>query len=298
MRVGSHSAGTAIAGLGITEVGKLFGCSATQFASDAVRRAVADAGLSTADIDGLLTPGGIAGSPPLGTLQSQLNLRNLKLAAEVQAYGCSAIQMVALASRSIAAGEADVVVCGWADAPLRADRPAGPVYREPRRGWNGLLHRTGVHSPTIHYALATRRHMQRYGTIHEQLGGRGVRFRRGTGSRRHARSQHRWRTAFGRSPVGHDPAGGGDRTAARTLRRAPSTSTDRKLLMLRHSSRMRELNDSMQPLRQGSPAGIKCRPISPAGRSAIVLQANSGPLSQRRTAGKAPRSAAWVTSLR
>jgi hypothetical protein len=61
--------------------------------------------------------------------------------------------------------------------------------------------------------------------------------------------------------------------------------------MLRHSSRMRELNDSMQPLRQGYPAGIKCRPISPAGQSAIVLQANSGPLSQRRTAGKAPRSA-------
>jgi acetyl-CoA acetyltransferase len=78
--------------------------------------------------------------------------------------------MVALASRSIAAGEANVVVCVWADAPLRADRPAGSVYRQPRRGWNGLLHQTGVRSPTIHYALAARRHMQRYGTTHEQLG--------------------------------------------------------------------------------------------------------------------------------
>jgi acetyl-CoA acetyltransferase len=170
MSANSQRPGTAIAGLGITEVGKVFGRSATHFASDAVRRAVTDAGLSTADIDGLLTSGGITGSPPLGTLQAQLNLRDLKLAAEVQAYGSSAIQMVALASRSIAAGEANVVVCVWADAPLRADRPAGSVYRQPRRGWNGLLHQTGVRSPTIQYALAARRHMRRYGTTHEQLG--------------------------------------------------------------------------------------------------------------------------------
>jgi acetyl-CoA acetyltransferase len=170
MRARTRNTSGAIAGLGITEVGKVFGRSATHFAIDAVRRAVTDAGMGTADIDGLLTSGGIAGNPPLGTLQAQLNLRDLKLAAEVQAYGSSAIQMVELASRSVAAGEADVVVCVWADAPLRSAQRSGSVYRQPRRGWNGLLHQTGVRSPTIQYALAARRHMQRYGTTHEQLG--------------------------------------------------------------------------------------------------------------------------------
>ena len=43
MSAGRQRPGTAIAGLGITEVGKVFGRSATQFASDAVRRAVSDA---------------------------------------------------------------------------------------------------------------------------------------------------------------------------------------------------------------------------------------------------------------
>jgi hypothetical protein len=36
----------------------------------------------------------------------------------------------------------------------------------------------------------------------------------------------------------------------------------------------------------------------PAARSAIALQANSGPLSRLKTAAKAPRQAAGVTSLR
>jgi acetyl-CoA acetyltransferase len=133
-------------------VGKIFGRSATHFAIDAARRAIADAGLTTADIDGLLTSGGIAGNPPLGTMQAKLNLRDLKLAAEVQAYGSSAIRMVELASRSVAAGEASVVVCVWADAPLRAEQRSGSVYRQTRRGWNGLLHQTGIRSPTIQYA--------------------------------------------------------------------------------------------------------------------------------------------------
>jgi acetyl-CoA acetyltransferase len=58
----------------------------------------------------------------------------------------------------------------WADAPLRPDRASGAAYRAPRRGWNELLQQTGVRSPTIQYALAARRHMERFGTTHEQLG--------------------------------------------------------------------------------------------------------------------------------
>jgi acetyl-CoA acetyltransferase len=166
----SRRAGTAIIGLGLSEVGKVYGRSPAQLAADAVRRALADAGLRAADADGLLTSGGVSGSLPLSTLQAQLNLRDLNLAAEIQAYGSSAVQMIELASRSIAAGESSVVVCVWADAPLRPDKASGAAYRAPRRGWNELLQQTGVRSPTIQYALAARRHMERFGTTHEQLG--------------------------------------------------------------------------------------------------------------------------------
>ena len=52
----------AIAGLGITETGKVYGRSATDFAVDAVRLAVADAGLTLDDVDGLLvSSNGISG---------------------------------------------------------------------------------------------------------------------------------------------------------------------------------------------------------------------------------------------
>jgi acetyl-CoA acetyltransferase len=166
----SRREGTAIIGLGLSEVGKVYGRSPAQLAADAARAALADAGLRAADADGLLTSGGVSGSLPLSTLQAQLNLRDLNLAAEIQAYGSSAIQMIELASRSIAAGECSVVVCVWADAPLRPDRASGAAYRAPRRGWNGLLQQTGVRSPTVQYALAARRHMERFGTTHEQLG--------------------------------------------------------------------------------------------------------------------------------
>jgi acetyl-CoA acetyltransferase len=44
----------AIVGLGITEMGKVYGKSATGFAADAIALALADAGLTKADVDGLL----------------------------------------------------------------------------------------------------------------------------------------------------------------------------------------------------------------------------------------------------
>src|SRR5204863_9139602 len=44
----------AIVGLGITEMGKVYGKTATGFAADAIALALEDAGLTKADVDGLL----------------------------------------------------------------------------------------------------------------------------------------------------------------------------------------------------------------------------------------------------
>ena len=46
---------TAIAGLGMTEMGKVYGRTATDFAAEALALALDDAGLVKADVDGLLS---------------------------------------------------------------------------------------------------------------------------------------------------------------------------------------------------------------------------------------------------
>src|SRR5271166_2984434 len=50
-----------IAGLGMTALGKVYGPTPGQFAAEAVRLAVADAGLRLTDVDGLLTSSGVTG---------------------------------------------------------------------------------------------------------------------------------------------------------------------------------------------------------------------------------------------
>jgi acetyl-CoA acetyltransferase len=162
----------AIAGLGITEVGRVYGRTAPWFAADAVRRAAADAGLALPDIDGLLVSSGLTGDVRLD-LQRQLGLRDLKLLSEMQGFGSTAGSMVSFAAMMVRSGAASVVACVHADAPLVADRAARAAYETAavrRSGWRGLTAAVGVPGANYFYALAARRHMLRYGTTNDQLG--------------------------------------------------------------------------------------------------------------------------------
>ncbi|SHN17019.1 thiolase family protein [Cryptosporangium aurantiacum] len=166
------SAGAAIAGLGITPMGKIYGRTAADFGAEAIRLAVADAGLALSDVDGLLTNAGLASDVSLG-LQRDLGLLNLRLLSEIQAYGSSAGAMVQYASMAVAAGMADVVACVFADAPLKEKVGGGAAYagRGTRlKGWRGLTAASGILGANPMYALAARRHMLTYGTTSEQLG--------------------------------------------------------------------------------------------------------------------------------
>jgi acetyl-CoA acetyltransferase len=160
-----------IAGLGMTPLGKVYGPGPAQFAADAVRLAAADAGLAPGDIDGLLTSSGVSGGISVD-LQRDLGLTDLRLLSHLQAYGSTAGAMVQFASMAVHAGMADVVACVFADAPLRPERSAGAAYgtRRAPAGWWGLLGAAGVVGANPMYALAARRHMERYGTTSEQLG--------------------------------------------------------------------------------------------------------------------------------
>lgn len=175
-----HPRSPVIAGLGLTEMGPVYGRSAADFAAEAVRLAVSDAGLMMAEVDGLLTSNGTSGGVGLG-LQRELGLLDLRLLSEMQGFGSTAGSMVQFAAMAVESGMAEVVACVFADAPLRPGRSAGDVYSGGRRpdqgsapvpppaGWGGLLLSAGVVGANTMYALAARRHMLRFGTTTEDF---------------------------------------------------------------------------------------------------------------------------------
>jgi acetyl-CoA acetyltransferase len=160
----------AIAGLGLTEIGKVYGRSAASFAAEAVRLAVQDAGLGFAEVDGLLVSSGKSGGVDL-SLAEGLGLSNLSILLQMNAFGASPGAMVQVAAAAVAAGTATVVVCVFADAPLREDvGAAGSYTRRSSSGHGALLVASGITSTTSYYALAARRHMLAFGTTSKQLG--------------------------------------------------------------------------------------------------------------------------------
>jgi acetyl-CoA acetyltransferase len=165
-------AATAICGLGITEVGRVYDRTASDFAAEAVLLALEDAGLEKRELDGLLVSAGMAGGPDL-SLALQLGVPELRLYTHVNAYGSTAAQMVQYAALAVAGGLARHVACVFADAPLRRGESTGAAYagaRRPPRGIGGLASAYGYGGPIPWYALAAQRHMDLYGTTRDQLG--------------------------------------------------------------------------------------------------------------------------------
>jgi acetyl-CoA acetyltransferase len=160
-----------LAGLGMTDIGAVYGQTAAQFAAEAVRRAAADAGLGLTDIDGLLTSSGFNGGVKLD-LHRDLGLADLRLLSEMQGFGTTAASMVQVAAMAVMSGMADVVACVYADTPRQQGRPSGAFYAGEGRviqGWKGLQFASKLSANPM-YALAARRHMLRFGTTSQQLG--------------------------------------------------------------------------------------------------------------------------------
>ncbi len=170
---------TAITGLGITPMGRIYGKSATELAADAVGMAIRDAGLRKDQVDGLLVNAGITGVLGGGVnlgLQNYTGLTNLRLMNHMDGAGSTASQMVQYAAMAIANGMANHVVCVFSDAPLKDGGKAGASYSGGNRmasrpkGMGGLTQSAGFFGPNTGYAMAAQRHMALYGTNHDQLG--------------------------------------------------------------------------------------------------------------------------------
>jgi acetyl-CoA acetyltransferase len=180
----ARQAKSAIVGLGITEMGKVYGRSATSLAVEAINLALADAGITKEQLDGLLINAGISNGIGLG-LQNAGGFRNLRLLNHMNAAGSTACQMVQYATMAVQNGMANYVACVFADTPLTAPgassgaaygggasragtggngRPAGIP------GFAGLNAHYGYFGVNIGYAMAARRHMAEFGTTSEQFG--------------------------------------------------------------------------------------------------------------------------------
>ncbi|WP_238015202.1 thiolase family protein [Dactylosporangium sp. AC04546] len=159
---------TAIVGLGLTELGKVYGPSASEFAAQAVERAAADAGMALADIDGLLVSGGTAGGVT-PDLQRMLGLRDLRMLAQIEAYGSTAIGMMQYATLAIQSDMASVVACVWADTPLVREQPSAYTRPRPRTGFASIGPASGLIGANPQYALAARRHMDAFGTTDDDF---------------------------------------------------------------------------------------------------------------------------------
>src|SRR5215470_10463321 len=88
---------TAIAGLGITKQGKVYDYNHVGFAVEAVRLALADAGLERSDLDGLLVNPGLSwadGGMGSFQLQQAMGLRDLRLSVTMNAGGATACAMI------------------------------------------------------------------------------------------------------------------------------------------------------------------------------------------------------------
>ncbi len=175
-----------------TRWGKIGDVTEHALACQAIQRAVADAGLSMDDVDGLASFAEDRNEAVF--LAAELGLPALRFANMVWmpggGGGCAAISNAAMA---VETGQAEVVVVyrslcqgqffRFGNAGMNADAPANSEPPRLKQANSLMLASIGFAMPygllmaAAAYALPTRRHMHLYGTTSEQLGMIAVTFR-------------------------------------------------------------------------------------------------------------------------
>jgi acetyl-CoA acetyltransferase len=157
----------ALVGVAESALGKVPGKTAIQLAGEASARALADAGLTKADIDGLFT----FGFGRMGSVQFGEYLRIRPRYSDSSFMGGSTpVAFVGHAAAAIAAGLCEVaLVCYGSTQASDAARRLGGAAEDPRLPSSQYERPFGMPTPLGAYALAATRHMAIYGTTAEQL---------------------------------------------------------------------------------------------------------------------------------
>jgi acetyl-CoA acetyltransferase len=160
---------TAIAGVGQTEFSKDSGRSELQLASEAVRSALADAGLAPKDVDGLVTMT-VDINDELALMRS-VGIREVRWTSRTPFGGGGSKAMIQHATAAVASGAADVVVCYRAFNERSATRFGQPSQpgSQIQPGWNWYKP-FGLDTPAKIYSLWYQRYMTTYGLTNEDFG--------------------------------------------------------------------------------------------------------------------------------
>ena len=153
----------AIAGVAESDLGEVAaGLSPLDLMGQAAQRALADAGLSLRDVDGLFATTSQSRMPTLA-LAEYLGIRP-RYHDGTNIGGCSFMSMVAHAQAAIQAGLCEVALIAYASTQLSLGRAnvAAPDVNPYESPYRPLYTASS-------YALAASRHMHEYGTTREQL---------------------------------------------------------------------------------------------------------------------------------
>ncbi len=153
-----------IVGVGNTAYGKNPGVSQVAHNVLAIRAALDDAGLTTEDLDGVLTKAPTSTFPMLWGPKICEALRvQPKVTGTLDQAGASNIGLIQYAISAIELGQAEVIAISYGDNPRTGSRAS---YARPR----GDSAMAGLFGAPSSYAMVAQRHMHEYGTTHEQLG--------------------------------------------------------------------------------------------------------------------------------
>lgn len=160
----SVSGKAVIAGIGHTAFGKLAGRSTISLNIEAIRNALADAGVEKDQVDGLLVK---APTSKFEMMYAQKLAEAMALVPRVGGVwdhgGASTNSMIGFAAMAIEAGQCDIAVVSLADNPATGSRQA----YEKAWGEDAVF---GWFGTPAGYAMIAMRHMQQYGTPNDGLG--------------------------------------------------------------------------------------------------------------------------------
>lgn len=164
-------AGSAIVGVGITDLGPQLGRSAVDLQTEAILLALDDAGLTNADVDAVFSLGAYS-SPSMMfamTLCEYAGLRPAVQAAVDAGGGFTTMMMLNNAIWAVESRQAEVAVCVFGE-------PAATGRRQAGRGWTSTAESNefeapvGIAGPVVSYALLASRYMKEFGTTVDDLG--------------------------------------------------------------------------------------------------------------------------------
>jgi acetyl-CoA acetyltransferase len=153
-----------IVGVGNTAYGKTPGLSQVALNVFAIRAALEDAGLTTADLDGVVTKAPTSTFPMLWGPHIAEALRvEPKVTGTLDQAGASNIGLIQYAISAIELGQAEVIAISYGDNPRTGTRAS---YARARGGDGAVA---GLFGAPSSYAMVARRRMHEYGTTKEQL---------------------------------------------------------------------------------------------------------------------------------